>query len=235
MRAGQKMYDNEGRQVALFPLVSFVISQSDTGTYSHGGGQVYWATDYLGYNERGTRQLRAPCYAPVDLKLLWFDPSYPVAVWESLTEVHMPYGIDYLTVLTYHDNDVANGLYHVGDIKRQGEIFNRTGTMNHGSQVGDHMHLETGRGRYNLSYSTGPGTPEYKYHITDYTTVKRLHNYNALYINDTIPRHTTYYPTEYPWVTYQGGSPIPPSDDKKKYRFKWVLYANKLRQRDNIV
>ena len=220
MRAHETLYDNNGYQVALFPLVSFIISQADTDTYSHVPSR-YWATDYLGYNERGTRQLRAPCYAPVDMKLVWFDASYPVAIWESLTEVHMPYGIDYLTVLVYHDNDYANGVYHVGDIKRMGEIFNRTGTMNHGQTVGDHMHLETGRGRFT--------NPANHYHIENSGGVHRLHNYDALYINGTTPRHSSYYPTEYPWVTYQGGSPLPPSHDKKKYRFKWVLYANKLR------
>lgn len=91
----------------------------------------------------------------------------------------------------------------------------------------DHVHLETGYGRYNLSYSTGSGTAEYKYHITDYTTPKRLHNYNALFINDTVPRTTSQYPTTYPWVTYQGGSPSP----HDRYRFKWVLYARKLRDK----
>lgn len=223
MRANEKMYDNNGKQVALFPLESFVISQADTETYSH-NPSVYWATDYLGYNLAGNRVYRAPCYAPVDLKLLWFDPSYPVAVWESLQPVHLANNmIDYLTVLVYHDNDVANGVYSVGDIKRQGEVFNKTGTLNHGSTVGDHMHLETGYGKYNLSYSTGAGTAEYKYHITDYTTVKRLHNYDALFINDTVPRTTSQYPTTYPWKTFQGGSPIPPSE-YKRYHFKFYLF-----------
>ena len=228
MRAHETMYDDQGYQVALFPLVSFVISQSDTGTFSHGGGQVYWATDYMGYNDSGTRQLRAPCYAPVDLKCIWLNRSNCVAVWESLTPVHLANGmIDYLTVTVYHDNDIQNGITQTGTIKRQGEIFNRTGTG--GNVTGDHMHLETGYGRYTSSTSTAYGTSEYKYHITDWTAPKRLHNYNALFINDTVPRHTSGYPTEYPWVTYQGGSPLPPSHDKKKYRFKWVLYANKLR------
>lgn len=230
MRAGQTLYDNNGYQVALFPLEGFVITQTDQETYSH-NPSVYWATDYMGWNSNG-RVYRDPCYAPVDLKLIWFDASYPVAVWESLQPVHLAnssHEIEYLTVLCYHDNDVANGVYQVGDIKRQGEIFNKTGTLNHGSTVGDHLHLETGYGRYNLSYSTGSGTAEYKYHITDYTTVKRLHNYDALFINDTTPYTTSTYPATYPWKTYQGGSPTPSGGTK--YKFKWVLYANKLRER----
>lgn len=227
MTAGQTLYDNNNRQVALFPLEGFVISQTDQETYSH-NPSVYWATDYMGWNSNG-RVYRDPCYAPVDIKLLWFDASYPVAVWESLDRVHLANGmIDYLTILVYHDNDVANGVYSVGDIKRQGEVFNKTGTMNHGSTVGDHVHLETGYGRYNLSYSTGSGTAEYKYHITNYTTVKRLHNYDALFINGTTPYTTPSYPATYPWVTFQGGHPQP-IPEYKKYGFKWVLYAKKLR------
>ena len=227
MRANEKLYDNQGYQVALFPLEGFVISQTDQETYSH-NPSVYWATDYMGWNSSG-RVYRDPCYAPVDMKLLWFDPDYPVAVWESLQPVHLANDmIDYLTVLVYHDQDYANGVYTVGDIKLQGEMFNKTGTMNHGSTVGDHMHLETGYGRYNLSYSTGSGTAEYKYHITNYTTVKRLHNYDALFINDTTPYTTSLYPATYPWVTFSGGSPTPSS---RRYKFKWVLYANKLREK----
>lgn len=226
MRAGEKLYDNNGREVALFPLEAFVITQTDQETYSH-QPNVYWATDYMGWSSNG-RVYRAPCYAPVDIKLIWQDRSQPVAVWESLAPVHLANGvIDYLTITCYHDNDVANGVYNVGDIKRMGDIFNKTGT---GGNVGDHLHLETGRGRYTSSNNTGVGTANYKYHITDYTAPKRLHNYEALFINDTTPYTTSLYPATYPWVTFQGGSPTPPSE-AKRYKFKWVLYANKIRNR----
>ena len=47
------------------------------------------------------------------------------------------------------------------------------------------MHLETGIGKYTSSSSSARGTAEYKYHFTDYTNVKRLHNYDALFVNDT--------------------------------------------------
>jgi hypothetical protein len=224
MRAGQTMRDGNNKQVALFPLESFIISQADTDTFSH-RPNVYWATDYIAYNYAGSRLYRADCYAPVDLKCLWLDRTECVAVWESLDTVHLANGmIDYLTIIVYHDNDIQNGITQVGTIKRQGEVFNKTGTG--GNVTGDHMHLETGYGRYNLSYSTGSGTAEYKYHITDYTTPKRLHNYNALFINDTVPRHSSQYPTQYPWVSYTGPTPT-----SKKHRFKWVLYARKLRDK----
>jgi hypothetical protein len=83
--------------------------------------------------------------------------------------------------------------------------------------------LETGYGKYKTSSSTSSGTAEYKFHITDYTNPKRLHNYNALYINDTNPYAS---PTNYVWETFRNGSPT-----YKKHKFKWVLYANKLRNK----
>ena len=224
MRANQQLYDNNGKQVALFPLSGFHISQRDDETFSH-NPSVYYATDYLGWNSSG-RVYRAPCYAPVDIKLIWKNATECCAVWESLEKVHLSNGmIDYLTILVYHDNDIQNNTYYsVGTIKRMGEIFNRTGT---GGQVtGDHVHLETGYGRYATSSSSSYGTAEYKFHITDWTRPKRLHNYDALFINDTSPYQS---PGSYTWLTFSGGTPTP--GEIKKHHFKWVLYANKIRNR----
>ena len=225
MIAGQRIYDRNNKQVALFPLEGFHISQTDYGTTSHGGGLVYWATDYLGWNDSG-RVYRDPCYAPVDIKLIWKNATEAVAVWESLEQVHLANGrIDYLTITCYHDDDIANGTYYsVGTIKRQGEEFFKTGNAGHSS--GDHVHMETGYGRYLTSSSTASGTPEYKYHITDYTNPKRLHNYDALFINDTNPIQT---PIAYNWKTFSGGHPYP--IDLENSKFKWVLYARKKRNK----
>lgn len=224
MRANEKLYDSNGKQVALFPLSGFHISQRDDETYSH-KPSVYYATDYLGWNSSG-RVYRDPCYAPVDIKLIWKNAKECCAVWESLEKVHLANGmIDYLTILVYHDNDIQDGTYYtVGTIKRMGEIFNRTGT---GGQVtGDHVHLETGYGRYATSTSSNYGTAEYKFHITDWTRPKRLHNYDALFINDTSPYQS---PGAYVWKTFSGGTPTPVTS--KTHKFKWVLYANKIRNR----
>ena len=129
MLAGQTMRDRNGYQVALFPMEGFHISQADNGTSSHGGGAVYWATDYLGWGSSG-RIYRCPCYAPVDIKLIFKNRTESMSVWESLERVHLANGrIDYLTITCYHDNDIADGNYYaIGTIKRQGEQFNRTGT-----------------------------------------------------------------------------------------------------------
>lgn len=222
-----KLRDKRGYQVALFPLPGFHISQTDYGTASHGGGAVYWATDYLAWGANG-RIHRCPCYAPVDIKLVWTNATECVAVWESTQKVHLANGmIDYLTITCYHDNDIENGTYpyRIGQVVQQGQIFFKTGTGGHviGSDP-DHIHLETGYGKYLTSSSSASGTAEYKYHITDYTTPKRLHNYDALFINGTDPYQS---PEEYVWLTFRdsGGATV------FKNRYPWVLYANKLRNR----
>lgn len=222
MRANQTLYDNNNRQVALFPLSGFSISQRDDETFSHNPSR-YWATDYLGLNSNGGRVYRDPCYAPVDIKCVWLNRTECMAIWESLNPVHMVGDrIDYLTLIVYHDNDIANGITQTGTIKRQGEVFNKTGTG--GNVTGDHMHLETGYGRFT--------SPANHYHIENSGGVNRLHNYDCLYINDTHPYSS---PGNYVWRTFTGGHPAPtPTPTVKKYGFKWVLYANKLRDR-NIV
>lgn len=127
MIAYQTLYDDDGYQVALFPLSGFHISQTDMETFSHNPSR-YWATDYLGWGSNG-RIYRDPCYAPVDIKCVWVERTNCLAIWESLNVVHLANGMkDYLTIIVYHDNDIANGITQVGTIKTQGEIFNRTGT-----------------------------------------------------------------------------------------------------------
>lgn len=216
MRAGQKLYDNNGRQVALFILSGFHISQRDDETYSHNPSR-YWATDYLGWNSSG-RVYRDSCYAPVDMKCVWLDRTECMAIWESLQKVHMVGDrVDYLSIIVYHDNDIQNGITQIGTIKFQGEEFNKTGTG--GNVTGDHVHLETGYGRFT--------SPSGHYHIENSGGVHRLHNYECLYINDTNPIQS---PANYNWKTFEGGSPTP-TPTYKTHKFKWVLYENKLRNR----
>ena len=216
MRAGQTLYDDQNRQVALFPLEGFSISQTDMETFSHNPSR-YWATDYLGLDSNGGRIYRDPCYAPVDIKCVWVERTNCLAIWESLEQVHMVNQTNYLTLIVYHDNDIANGITQIGTIKRQGEMFNKTGTG--GNVTGDHIHLETGYGRFT--------TPTGHYHIEDSGGVHRLHNYDCLYINDTHPYSS---PGAYVWKTFTGGHPQP-TPTGKKYNFKWVIYDKMRRDR----
>lgn len=218
MRALETLYDDQGYQVSLFPLQELYISQGDTGTVSHDFSR-YYATDCVGYIN-GSRVLRCPCYAPCDIQLIWKDSTECCAMWKSVNRVHLADGsISYIGIIVYHDNDIQNNTYYsIGTIKRQGEEFNKTGTG--GNVTGDHVHIEIGKGIPNLS--------QYRYHFLDNTDCKRIRIFNALYINDTtIIRNWS----GYTWKTFQGGHPSPTPSDSKRYHFKWVLYANKIRER----
>ncbi len=212
MRPYQTMRDPQGYEIPLFPIEELYISQGDTGTYSHDYSR-YYATDCLGY-VNGQRVNRCPCYAPVTIKLLWKDSTECCAMWQSVNQVHFADGsIDYMGIIVYHDNDIQNGTYYsVGTVKNQGEIFNKTGTG--GNVTGDHVHIEIGKGVPNLS--------QYRYHFLENTRCKRIRIFNAIFINDT-PIIQNW--TGYTWTTYEGGQYVP----FKTYKFKWVLYANKLR------
>ncbi len=211
MLPNQTLYDSMNRQVCLFPLEAFKITQPWWGTVSHQGGATYYATDFVGYNEQGQSITRAPCYAPVDIKLLWIGVTDCVALWQSVDQVHFADGsIDYLGIIVYHDNDIQNGTYSpIGTIKRQGEIFNRTGTG--GNVSGDHVHLETGKGKVNLE--------QYTYHFTDATDCRRIVPDDALFINDTIIVPSEY-DSGYSWKTYEGGHPSPTPTSKNSN--KWL-------------
>jgi len=213
MRANQKLYDENGYQVALFPMQELYISQGDTGTYSHDYSR-YYATDCVGYIN-GSRVTRCPCYAPCDIELIWKDRTECCAMWKSTNKVHLSDGsISNIGIIIYHDNDIENDTYYpIGTIKRMGEVFARSGT---GCEVsGDHLHIEIGKGVPNLS--------QYRYHFLDTTSCKRIRIFNALYINDTtILRNWS----GYNWKTFQGGSPTP-TPTYKKYKFKWVLFKKR--------
>lgn len=166
--------------------------------------------------KNGNRVLRAPCYAPCTIQLLWVDRTECCALWQSTTPVHFADGsIDYLGIIVYHDNDIQNNTYSsIGTIKSQGEIFNRSGTG--GNVTGDHVHLETGKGEVLLS--------DYKYHFLDNTRCKRIKPDEALFVNNTYVTPKA----DYNWLQYTGGSP---SAFFEKTKFPWVLYSRKLRKK----
>lgn len=209
MRAGQTLRDSDGYQVALFPLEYMNISQGEGGSYSHSGS---YAIDFLGWGANG-RVYNCPCYAPVDLKCVYAS-SNSYRIFESLEKVHLADGtLSYLTIWFNHGDH--NSSIHVGDIFRQGTQCNETGTT--GRATGDHSHIICGLGKYNGQKQVNG----------NWTLRNQMHCYNALFVNDT----TLVNDYNYNWKTYQGGSPTPIPTIPKRYRFKWVLYANKIRNR----
>lgn len=206
MRAGQTMVDDQGYQVALFPMEYIQISQGENGTYSHQG---ILAIDFLGWSPTG-RLLRCPYYAPFDCKVVYHGSYYNV--WESLNDVHTPSGIKKVTFEVAHDDNPPP----LGTVKLMGEEIGKTGTNGH--VTGDHVHLNSAFGTYQGFYTVSSGKRQ---------LVNSSHIYKTFYVNDTKIRNGY----GYNWVKFSGGHPQPVYN---KYKFKWVLYANKLRQRSRF-
>lgn len=203
MRAGQKMVDGQGNQIALFPMEYIYISQGENGSYSHQGIR---AIDFLGWNSNG-RKLKCPYYAPCDCKVVYHASYYNV--WESLEPVVTPQGLEYICFEVAHDDTPPP----LGTTAEQGDLIGHTGT--NGRVTGDHLHFNTAIGHYQGFYTVSTGKRQ---------LVNSSHIYNTLYVNDTIIKNGY----GYTWVVYNGGV-IPTV--RTTYRFKWVLYANKLRDK----
>lgn len=204
MRAGETLRDSAGNQVSLFPLEYMNISQGEGGSYSHQGR---WAIDFLGWGENG-RVYNCPYYAPFDCHVVQHASYYNV--WQSDTMVITPRGKEYVSFVVMHDDNPPV----LGTYKRQGELIGHTGTATSpgGTPVtGDHVHISGCNGQFSGWINGG----------TDLRN--REHIYNLFYINDTVIINDY----GYNWRIYQGG--ITPT--YKKYKFKWVLYANKLRSK----
>lgn len=227
----QKMVDSNGVQVALFPLESFIITQRDDESYSHDPSK-YLATDYQAFHYTSGSPTQTGIgyvlkyheyYAPVDMICVGMDKTNASILWRSVNKVHLANGIiDYLILLFYHDNKVHNGDYTVGQTVSQGDIIGYTGTYgNGGSQVANHVHMESGWGEnWNKVYAD----PVWGHINKDYA----LHNYDAMFGNDSICWGIQSYPDKYPWKIFTP-SPTPPTPIREKGSFPWYLIAHKKR------
>ena len=206
---GQKLKDENGYQVTLFPFEYLYMSQDEGGDYSHNGT---YNIDFLGWNKDG-RVLKCPFYAPCDLKCvaIW-DSSSNNRVYESVEKVHLANGnIDYLTIAFAHDD---NPVWNVGDTIKQGEILGHTGTT--GNVTGDHTHTCLGQGKYEGYTKRDTG---------QWDLTNRIHYWEGVFTNDSVIVRGF----DHPWHSF---IPAPtPTEIKQRKKFKWVLYANKLRKK----
>lgn len=224
------MYDSNGNQVALFPLESFIITQRDDESYSHDPSH-YLATDYQAFHyntgsetEIGTGYVLNyhEYYAPCDMVCVGMDRTNASICWRSKNKVHLANDrIDYLILLFYHDNKVPQGYYSVGDEKQQGDIIGYTGTYGDGgSTVANHVHIESGYGEnWNRVYQA----PYWGHINLDFA----LHNYDAMFGNNTTCYGITSYPDKYSWIEYI--SPTPPIPIKRG-NFPWFIVTSKKRK-----
>lgn len=207
MVAGQRLVAEDGYEVMLFPMEYLYMSQDEGGDYSH----LYtYSIDLLGWGANG-RVYHCPYYAPCSCKCV--QASTGSRVFQSLDKVHLPDGS--LSIVCFHCAHDNNPIASLNQEFTQGDLIGHTGTA--GNVTGDHLHLNTCRGEYAGFYDVGTG---------HYQLRNSTHVYNTCYVNDTIVKKGY----GHNWRKYEGG--ITPTPDYSKHKFKWVLYANKLRQRN---
>lgn len=127
-----------GYQDLLCPFTKVHVSQySDRGT--HKGSKAYDVTNGDG--------VRAPYYAPCDVKCVAVIPSYGEAIWQSTNKVRFANGkIDYYTFTTVHDNSFDA---KVGLTRKQGQQIGNMGNKPTNICTGVHCHIEGCCGKTN--------------------------------------------------------------------------------------
>lgn len=214
MRHLQTLRASDGYEVALFPLEYMNISQGELMPDNSWSHYNTYNVDFLGWNQDG-RVLKCPIYAPFTMKVvaLWDYTGSHTVTFESVDKVHFADGsLDYMTIeFTHADNPP---IFTLNATVQQGRLCSYTGT--YGNVTGDHSHICIGKGHY-TGYTQREGG--------HYDLSNRYHIYNGLFINDT----EIIYDHNYNWRTWE--QPQPPTD-RKKSKFKWVLYAEKLRNKN---
>lgn len=167
---------------AIFLMDYLNISQKANGEFSHKGDK---ALDLSGKDTK-VDSLKAPFTGTI--KKIYESSN---AVWlESNEKVKYADGtVDYMTILTMHDNDVSN--LYVGKVIKQGEIYFEEGTK--GYATGNHIHLSVGKGKftgtgwYKNSYGNWCINNQYDVHkalfLSDKTIIKNSGNYNWIRTN----------------------------------------------------
>lgn len=144
------------------------VTQRGENDYTHRGDK---AIDLAG-KDTGIDPLKAPFTGTI--KKIYEGNN---AVWlESNNKVIYADGtIDYMTVLTLHDNDVSD--LKVGDVIKQGEIYYNEGTK--GFTTGNHIHIAVGKGKF-----TGSGWYENEYGY--WCINNQMDVYKGLFLLDTV-------------------------------------------------
>jgi len=144
------------------------VTQKGNSEFSHKGDK---AIDIAG-KDVGIDSLKAPFTGVI--KRIYTPQN---VVWlESVDKVKYADGtIDYMTIMTMHDNDISN--LKVGDTIKQGVSYYQEGRK--GYTTGNHIHLAVGKGKF-----SGSGWYENEY---GYWPINNQYDvYKALYLLDTI-------------------------------------------------
>ena len=212
MQANQRIVDENGYEVMLFPMEYMNISQGEGGNFSHN-----LAMDFLGWDSNG-RVEDCPYYAPCSCECVFSFGTGNNRTWQSLNPVHIVKN-NTITKVTFCFNHDENPPA-VGTILTQGDLIGHSGTA--GEVTGDHMHFNTALGEYD-GYILIPGSSLY------YELKHSSHIYETCFVNGTTIIDGEFYI----WTTYHG-QPSPTESPTKK-KFPWYIYANKLREKNTNV
>ena len=153
---------------AILMVDDLNVSQNSGGYFSHQGDK---AIDISG-KDTSIDSLKAP-FTGIIKRI----NSNVNAVWlESVGKVkYADRTVDYMTVLTIHDDDISN--LSVGKDIEQGDVYYQEGTK--GDVTGNHIHLSVCRGKF-----TGNGWNENEF--GNWVSNNQYDVHKALYLLDDI-------------------------------------------------
>lgn len=221
MNPGQKMYDENGNQICLFPLQFLNISQwYGPDTLSHCCG---CAVDYRTHGEI------TPVYAPFDCHLVYNSGTTAHTLFYcSDRPVRTPSGLHYVSIQLTH----AHNPPYTQNVK-QGDIIYYSGNAG-GWSMGIHLHMDQTFDKdarwmnYNIKCNYGN---------TCYGMPDPVPANDVFYVNDT----TIEDDKGHTFVIYEGPEPptpptppTPPGPGPSGGQFKWWLAHKMLFNRRNM-
>ena len=175
MKPNQKMYDEMGNQVLLYPSTLINITQSVNGQLSHMG--------VTSIDDNGGATNISQFYAPCDLKLVMImDWAENPLIWQSINPVRLAdNSVSHITIRNMHQDDIS--MFSVGDIYLQGQPWVEEG--NAGFSTGNHVHLEvikghtttlklSPQGKYSLGLYGIDQNPDSYFHANDVTSINQV-------------------------------------------------------------
>lgn len=188
MRPLERLFDNLGNEVCLFPMEYMQVSNTEHQLY---------AIDFLGWNSLG-RVYDCPCYAPFSGSVVYTGNDHNMIYWSSNPVRCADNTLSNLSVLVAHSNTAPAS---VGTSFVQGQLWYHTGNyVPNVTSFGDHLHMEVAKGHV-MWDSSG-------LHLDNPS-----HMCDIVCINDTTIVSTG----GYTWVEYQGGVTPPSIAIKHKF------------------
>lgn len=199
---------------AVLCLKEINITQGMNGSYSHNGEL---AIDIGGK----CKWLQAPFTGTIkriypNTNTVWLESNEPVLYADGT--------IDYMTIMTHHDNDVSD-LWE-GKVINQGEIYYHPGTK--GLSTGSHIHLAIGKGKY---VSPGWYQGEYQPQINAYAwpIFNQYNVVDALFLYDKVEMVNPIYDWKITETYIE--EPITPNVERDESKNQVEVFVDQLRVR----